>query len=200
MNQQTSNTQSRFSRAATFTGSSLTGSVLSHKRLWVGPALTAVLIIAVGWWANRSVENAVQANVAGQLQALLEADTAALEFWLEERRVDARSTARMNRVRQSVVELAEIAGQSDSENVIPALLTSNALADLRERMDPLLDSARIEGFVVIDEGGLVLARHQDIAIGDSSIAARFRPLLSPVFDGKTVVIPPFHAVFRACLR
>ena len=90
--------QSRFSRLRSVTGSALTTSLLTPKRMWIGPALTAVVIVVVGWMAHRSVEDSVKTNVAEQLQALLSADLATLEFWFEERRIDARSMARMKRV------------------------------------------------------------------------------------------------------
>ena len=82
MNQDSSLTQSRFSRFRSATGSALTTGILSRKRMWVGPALTAVVIAAVGWMTHRSVEDSVKTNVGEQLQALLSADVAALEFWL----------------------------------------------------------------------------------------------------------------------
>ena len=59
MNQDSSLTQSRFSRFRSATGSALTTGILSRKRMWVGPALTAVVIAAVGWMTHRSVEGRV---------------------------------------------------------------------------------------------------------------------------------------------
>ncbi|EMI46116.1 serine/threonine protein kinase [Rhodopirellula sp. SWK7] len=194
MSQDSSLNQSRVSRLRSATGSVLTQSLLSPKRMWIGPALTAIVIAVVGWMAHRSVEDSVKTNVAEQLQALLSADLATLEFWFEERRVDARSMARMKRVSESVAELAEIGKESTPEEVSAALLTSDAMGELRERMRPLLESGRIEGFVVIDQSGMVIGRDQNTAVGDTSLVERFQPVLAPVFAGKTVIIPPFPSV------
>jgi len=162
--------------------------------MWLGLALTAIVIAAVGWMTERSVEDAVKTNLAEQLQVLLNAKLATLEIWFEERRVDARSMARMKRVSESVVQLSVTAQQATPEEVTAALLTSDAMGELRERMRPLLESGRIEGFVVIDQSGMVIGRDQNTAVGDSSIVARFQPVLEPVFAGNTVIIPPFPSV------
>ena len=191
---QISKGESHVSRVRSAAKSLLTTGLFDRRRLWIGPVLTAVLILAVGWWANRSVETAVKTNLAGQLQALLNADVAALEFWFEERRVDARSMARMKRVSESITQLSVTAQQATPEEVTAALLTSDAMGELRERMRPLLESGRIEGFVVIDESGMVLGRDVNTAIGDAALAVRFQPVLAPVFEGTTVIIPPFPSV------
>ena len=47
---------------------------------------------------------------------------------------------------------------------------------------------------MIDQSGMVLGRDQNTAVGDSSIVARFQPVLEPVFAGNTVIIPPFPSV------
>ena len=191
MSQEISFAQSRLTRFKSLTGSALTTGLLSHKRMWIGPALMAIVIAVVGWMTHRSVEHSVKTNLGEQLQTLLEADVATLEFWFEERRIDARSMARMKRISESVELLAATAQQADPNEVTAALLTSNAMAELRERMQPLLESGRIAGFVVIDEHSMVLGREQDTGVGDGTIVARFQPILAPVFAGSTIIIPPF---------
>lgn len=191
---QISKGESHVSRVRSAAKSLLTTGLFDRKRLWIGPALTAILILVVGWWANRSVETAVKTNLAGQLQALLNADVAALEFWFEERRIDARSMARTNQVRDSVEQLMRTAAEASSETVSAALLTSNAMTTLRERLQPLLESERIQGFVVIAPDGMIIGRDVNTAIGDAELAARFAPVLAPIFTGTTAIIPPFQSV------
>ncbi|WP_442508592.1 serine/threonine protein kinase [Novipirellula sp. SH528] len=191
MSQNKSFTRSRFSRFRSMTGSTLTTGLLTRKRMWIGPALTAIVIAVVGWMTHRSVEQSVKTNLGEQLQTLLDADVATLEFWFEERRIDARSMARMKRVSESVEQLAATAQQAKPNELTAALLTSDALAELRERMEPLLESGRIAGFVVIDPNSMVLGREQDTGVGDGTIVARFQPVLAPVFAGNTIIIPPF---------
>lgn len=191
MSQNPSLNQSRFSRLRSMTGSTLTTGLLARKRMWIGPALTAIVIAVVGWMTHRSVEQSVKSNLGEQLQTLLDADVATLEFWFEERRIDARSMARMKRVSASVEQLAATAQQAKPNELTAALLTSTAMAELRERMQPLLESGRIEGFVVIDQNSMVLGRDQDTGVGDGTIVARFQPVLAPVFAGNTIIIPPF---------
>ncbi|WP_404309495.1 serine/threonine protein kinase [Neorhodopirellula lusitana] len=194
MSQDSSVNQSRISRLRSLTGAALTTNLLTPKRMWLGPALTAIVIAIVGWMAHRSVESSVKTNLAEQLQALLNADLAILEFWFEERRIDARSMARMKRVSESVAQLSLTAQQATPEEVTVALLTSSEMGELRERMRPLLESGRIEGFVVIDQSGMVIGRDQNTAIGNTTLVERFRPVLAPVFAGTTIVIPPFPSV------
>ncbi len=52
MSQDSSLNQSRVSRLRSATGSVLTQSLLSPKRMWIGPALTAIVIAVVGWMAH----------------------------------------------------------------------------------------------------------------------------------------------------
>ncbi|QDV24190.1 hypothetical protein [Aureliella helgolandensis] len=73
MSQNSSVNQSRFSRLRSATGAALTTNLLTPQRMWIGPALTAIVIVVVGWMTGRSVEDAVKTNLAEQLQVLLNA-------------------------------------------------------------------------------------------------------------------------------
>ena len=193
MSQQSSTSQSRFPRLASGNASSLTSAMFSRKRLWIGPAVTAVLIAIVGWWTHRSVENAVKTNLAGQLQTLLDADVAALELWLAGQRANAMVLASDNRVHDAVVELFEIAQHPDSESIAAELLSSKALKSLRENIGRWIATHHVQGFVLIDSEALILAGDVDMGIGDPAIAKPFMPALAPVFRGETIVLPPLKS-------
>ena len=58
---------------------------MSKRRMrpWVLPLVIALLVGAVGWWAQATVEGAVKEQLAGELSTLLDTEVAALSMWLD---------------------------------------------------------------------------------------------------------------------
>ncbi|WP_235934745.1 serine/threonine protein kinase [Candidatus Laterigemmans baculatus] len=175
------------------TVSSVTADSLSGKRLWIGPALTGLLIAVTGWWAHRLVEREMKANLAGQLQALLDTEVAALEIWLADQRADAESLGHDQTVRTTVAKLADTAEQNP-ESVAAELLTSPDRSVLREHLRPWLETHGAQGFAVVGRSGLVLAGDTDYGIGGTQLTQTFESVLEGVFDGETLVLPPFKTM------
>ncbi|MCG6158482.1 serine/threonine protein kinase [Rubinisphaera margarita] len=188
-----STSRTHVSRLKSVAGSALTASLRVRKHLWLGPALTTIVVAAVGWWTMRSVETSVKANLASQLQSLLNADVAGLELWLTDQRSETMALGEDDRVRQPAIELAAIAEQADASRRTADLLTSEALGQLREHITPWMEAHRVSGFVLINPDSLILASDLDIGIGDASIASLFEDKLVPVFAGETILIPPFKS-------
>ena len=159
----------------------------------MGPALTAVVITVVGWMTHRSVERAVKTNLAEQLSTLLNADVAALDFWLSGQRASSIALARDDRVQDPVIELLQLSRDSESDSVAADLLSSTQLRGLRKHLQPWLGTHHAQGFVIVDTNAMVIAGDVDFGIGDATIAKAFQPVLAPVFDGKTIVLPPLKS-------
>jgi len=193
MSHSASTSKTHISRLKSVAGSALTASLRVRKHLWLGPALTTVVVAAVGWWTMRSVETSVKANLASQLQSLLNADVAGLELWLTDQRSETLALGEDEEVRQPAMELASIAEQSDAAQRVADLLTSPALGQLRDHVTPWMEAHRVSGFVLIDRNSLILASDLDIGIGDASIASLFADKLAPIFEGETLLIPPFKS-------
>lgn len=174
--------------------SAVTTGLWDRKRLWIGPALTAVVIVAVGWWTQMTVEDEARRILPGQLQALLDADIAALEIWLKGQQADAETLAGDDRIRRLTADLIAIAENPGSASLTADLLTSSALRDLRLTLESWLEEHQGQGFVILDSRFTVLAGDLDSGIGDASIAQSFSSVLEPVFRGETVFIPPFKSL------
>ena len=79
----TSNFKSHASRLQLVVGQSISTILFRRSRVWIAIACAMFLVLFVGWWANRSVENAVTSNIASQLETLLNADLAALRVLIK---------------------------------------------------------------------------------------------------------------------
>ncbi|MGI9471361.1 MAG: protein kinase domain-containing protein [Rubripirellula sp.] len=170
-------------------GTVLTTGMLAGRRLWLGPALTALVVTVVGWWTYRVVERSVKSNLAIQLNTLLDADVAAMKFWLGEQEMDADRFAGDPLVRNSVEQLIDVARHPESESIAAELMISPAMKTLRARLSDWPD-----GFVIVDDQICVIARDQDTGLGAQDAVEEYRAILAPVFRGETILIPPMRSL------
>jgi hypothetical protein len=133
-----------------------------RRQLWLWPVLAALVLGAVGWWVNRSVEAAMREELAGQLTTILNADVEALRIWTKDQEAIARSLARMPALRPMVRELVALADRPDATAV--ALLQSRAQAGLRTLLEPFLQNYGYVDFVVASPAMQVVACKHDALI------------------------------------
>jgi hypothetical protein len=145
------------------------------------------VVAAVGWWANRAVEDGLRAILRGELQAILAADVAALRTWIESHRSVAEGAAEDPRVRMLVERLAAAARTAPAAE----LLASPALAELRAVLGHSVEHGGYVEFVVVEPSGRTIAALADEHVGTRSLADR--QFLQAAFDGTTLVSPPFRA-------
>ncbi len=176
----------------------MTSDLLARKRMWLGPALFAVVVAVIGWITSRSVENAVKTNLAEQLSTLVEADVAALEFWLSGQRANAIVLAADDRVHFPAIELLELSRDCEPETLAASLLASTQLNDLREHIQPWLETHRTQGFLIVSSDAMVIAGDVNFGIGDLTIAKAIQSVLAPVFAGKPMYC--HHAIVRWSCR
>lgn len=184
----------RDSRLKSLFGQSLTTLLFRRDRLWFIMVSVAAVILAVGWWANRSVEHAVKANLETQLQTLLEADVEALEIWLSSQRSVVTGLAKDERIYAPIAELTRVSENPDSNSITADLLSSEALARLRRTLTSWLDNHEGIGFLVADRNLRIIAGDVDSGIGDAEMVSSFEPVLRPVLEGDTIFIPPFKSI------
>ena len=184
----------RDSRLKSLFGNSLTTLLFRRDRLWFILLSAAAVILTVGWWANRSVESAVKANLKTHLQTLLDADVEALEIWLSSQRSAVIGLAKDERIYEPVAELTRVAQNPETKSVAADLLTSEALGRLRGRLTSWLEDHEGIGFLVTDRDLRIIAGDGDSGIGDAEMVKPFEPVLQPVFEGETVLIPPFKSI------
>ena len=162
---------------------------------WAGAVLVvSALLVALGYWTYRAVENSLRELRAVSLASMLDAQVRSLEIWIQNRKVDMRRVARDEQVRSQVEALAKIAARQASD--------SNAYCDAPTRR-PL-----VEGLAVaLEEQGAVAFNATDRT--RRIIASRFREYcglrlkeaafereLAPVFKGETRFVRPYAEAER----
>src|SRR5689334_23283537 len=80
-----------------------------RRQLWIWPLIAVVGLSALGWWTSRVVDETLRRQLASQLQALLDTDVTALQYWLEAQEDDAAETAANSQVKDLVAQLVEAA-------------------------------------------------------------------------------------------
>jgi eukaryotic-like serine/threonine-protein kinase len=147
----------------------------------------AVVVAAVGWWSNRAVEDGLKEALRGQLQAILNADVAALRSWIQSQQAVAQTAAADPRVRALVERLTAEARSLTP----PEILASPSLAELRVVLGHSVKHADYTEFLVVEPGGRTIAAVADEHVGTRSLADR--QFLQAAFAGQTLVSPPFRA-------
>lgn len=162
---------------------------VGDKRWRYALTLLALLtLIAAGVWVERGIRQSLREILRDEIQTVLNADVAALDFWLQERELDAKAWARNRDLRRHAQTLAAIARGAATPRA--ELLASPALADVREVLDPYLKEEGTGGFMIADRTGLVLAAPADADIG-RALNTEGIGALATVFSGRTKVVKPF---------
>ncbi|HVC95581.1 MAG TPA: protein kinase, partial [Pirellulales bacterium] len=159
-----------------------------RKQLWAWPLLAAVLLGGVGYGLRTSVERAVRASMEGQLQAILDADVAALRIWLEAQRSNAETAASAKLVGHLARELIDLAHQREFMPIV--LAQSPQLAELRTAIQPWMDAHGFTDFIVVDREKQIVAASQAELIGRQELT-RTAAFLDTVLAGQATVSRPF---------
>ncbi|HEV3007057.1 MAG TPA: serine/threonine protein kinase [Pirellulales bacterium] len=166
-------------------------SVFLQRQLWIWPLLAAVVLGVIGYALRARVEGTMRDMMAGQLQAILGADVAALEVWLESQRSNVRTAAGAQRVAALCREIIELAGKPDSSPL--ALAQSPRAAELNSALKPWMEAQGYVDFIVADRELQIVAAGQDDLIGKSRLAS-YVEFLAIALDGKATVSRPFPSV------
>jgi hypothetical protein len=172
-------------------------SVLARSRsflrtqYWIWPLVAAVILVFVGVFVRLKMEGAMKAEIAGNLETILNANAEALRAWAATERSRAEAITDDTRVADVVAGLVQRSKQQGVSKA--ALLAAPQLAQLRALLQPDLEHYGFTGYVVLDPEFVVLAAASEEAIGLRSppgYAERLRHCL----EGETLVTPPFPGV------
>jgi eukaryotic-like serine/threonine-protein kinase len=156
--------------------------------------LSAALLLGLGFWTYRAVEDSLHELRATTMKSLLDAQVNALRVWVREEIGDAERIAREPRVRDAIAGLAALAEGKDVTR--PALCAGPARARIEEVLRPLLRDIGDSTFNITSPAGKLLATRFPEYCGLQVTAARFLPLLAPVFRGESRFIRPFQDADR----
>ena len=168
------------------------------RRQVIRAGLAAVGILALlavlGLWTHHAVRESLNTIVSQTLQALLDADVAAIEVWVEAEKERAETWAQHPVLQQRVKKLlALIRSTSKSAD------QDQAVARARDAIDILLRgiTARADnyGFAIADPSGLIIASSTPRT--EQQLGRRISPFVyhfvADTFQGETVLCPPYPA-------
>jgi hypothetical protein len=163
----------------------------SRKYLWrVLPLLAVVLFILSGIRIHNQVEEALHQVVSENLQAILETDIAAIEFWMEQERSNVISWAEEENLRDITQALQTLAVSTSTPT--RDLPMAPEQTHLRELLEPLVDTDNYLGFAIINSTGLILATGASSArIIGHRLTAQGQIGLASIFSQQSSWIPPF---------
>ena len=148
-----------------------------------------MLLLGLGFWTYRAVENSLQELRAATMKSLLDAQVNALRVWVREEISDAERVAREPRVREAIAGLVALAARKDVTRA--ALCAGPVRAQVEEVLRPLLRDVGDSTFNVTSPAGRLLATRFPEYCGLQVTASQFLPLLAPVFRGESRFIRPF---------
>ncbi|MCR9296276.1 MAG: serine/threonine protein kinase, partial [bacterium] len=172
-----------------------TGTFL-RRELWVWPIFAVLLLAVVGVSVQQAIRSTIKQNLGSGLQTLLSIEVAMLEAWFRVQESNAESKANDKRVRELVESM--LAGDAVANSgTTPVTDIQLSLAEwnqeLQRELSPLMGSHDYEGFHVIDKSDRILGSSYPAVVGRTGVP-EYEAFLTRVFDGETVVCPPFPSV------
>jgi tRNA A-37 threonylcarbamoyl transferase component Bud32 len=163
--------------------------IAANARLNGIALVIAIVLIALGFWVHGGIEHSLRDIRAAGLQGMLEAQIKALRLWADDRKSDAVSWARDERVRRRVAELGAVAQRTGGDR--QALWSAPARSELARLLAPALQETGAEAFHVIDPAGRILATQVPDYAGRRVNPTGFMPSLADVFKGTARFIRPY---------
>lgn len=170
-----------------------TGMFLS-QHLWVWPIMAIVLLMVLGFTVRVAVESTMMASLRSQLETLRDVEAEMLSNWLDSQHSLVLTQANDPQLRQMIYQILKTR-QADSTTAAKAQ-ASISLGELRDQLKqelhPAMSAQRYTMFSVIDDEGKVLISSQPELEGVDDLVPD-RSVIRKLFDGKTVVTPPFRS-------
>lgn len=165
-----------------------TSNLFFRRQLWIWPLVAAAVLAMVALYLRRSVESALRQSLTDQLQAVLETDVTALEFWISEQKAIVSGVARDPEVVTLVGQLiTDARGVPDDEL---RLKLEKPIALVRAQMKGYVDVHGYLGFMIIDREKKILASSYDELIG-TDIAPGYLPFFEAALGGSAGITRPF---------
>ena len=149
----------------------------------------SAVLVALGYWTYRSVENSLRELRAVSLGSMLEAQVRSLEIWIENRKVDMRRVARDEQVRSQVEALARIAARQASAS--DEYCSAPARRPLVDQLAVVLEEQGAVAFNATDRARRIIASRFREYCGLRLSETAFERELAPVFKGETRFVRPY---------
>ena len=166
--------------------------LFSKGSMWIWPIAGTILLLVLAFIVRSIVDESSKQTVSNNLQAILNADVAALEIWLEREESFAQTLASESRVRALSEELTTIDQENPEDR--NSLLNSTALAELRKEFETELEHLGYTDVGLFSLSGRVLASTRDEPVGRADLPIQ-ESALEKVRQGKATVTRPFESLF-----
>ncbi|QDU36437.1 Serine/threonine-protein kinase PknB [Maioricimonas rarisocia] len=162
--------------------------IFLRRQIWIWPIIAAIVLGTIGWFLRQAIEQQLRMEMASEMETILRTDVKAMQIWLRSEEENAKSAAGNAELREVMLQLVEMAEQEETTQL--DLLTSEELADFRERMQPIVDARGYQGYAVLTRGGRVAASELNEPVGMVLPAAEAEELWAHVDEhGATVTRP-----------
>ena len=162
---------------------------LLRKNLWLWPLVAALMVAAAGFWIRLTVERAAKAELAKNLQTILDADVAALRIWMAGHQDHARSFAGDPQLRRLAGELHRL-GQTVTADDASPLAQSDLQDEIRRHLTAELSARQYVGYVLVDKDGLILSSTHRELVGTAA-PPKYIELIAKTLDAGPTVSKPF---------
>ena len=158
----------------------------AHRRFWliVDAMLAALIVVAlVGGWAYVQVRASLRDLRSAGLVSLLEAESRGLALWIEEKKRDAQRWGSTPELQREAAALALRARRGSG-------CDEGAQRALQAEIAPFAALEELSVFNLIAPDGTIIGSPHARYCG-RTVAPPFMRQLAPVFEGRTVFVPPW---------
>ena len=160
-------------------------------RFWFVPVL-ALALLAGGIFVQQRLESTVRKQMADGLEMIVNINEEALRIWLQDQSSFVQILGEAPRVRGFIEQILQEAGPGDA--TAEQLLASEALAEMRELMAPVLRERTYDGFVVTAANGINIASTWDQPLGSRELFMK-QGVVQRAMEGEVVIGPPYPSVY-----
>jgi hypothetical protein len=168
-------------------GRAFTAALGARGQVALGALVATLALAMVGWWVHAGTRSALRQMLADKMTALLDADVAAVEHWIDGELARVESWARDSELRREVAGLLSVDTLSPTAREM--LLASPHRQGIRSRLIALAGSG--VKFAIWDRSLVTVAdwspEGDGVAQGVTPTGGR---LLAQVFDERTVLRMP----------
>ncbi|MBS0263150.1 MAG: protein kinase, partial [Planctomycetes bacterium] len=173
------------SRSLTRTG------VFLKRQLWVFPIFAVVVLAVLGFFLHRSIETTMKSNLRGQMQTLLEVQSAMLDNWFKHQATICELEANSLATREHVYSLLELAAPDRQSTV--ALSDAPPQKLLQKELAPAMSAHDFAGYFVVDRNHQIISSSHSELIGRKELP-EYESFLPRAIAGETLITTPFPSV------
>jgi serine/threonine protein kinase len=152
--------------------------------------ILALALFGLCRWLSQGIQRTLRNNLAGQLQATLGSNVAAVTNWLELQQSEITKWANHPTIRENFPAIVQLSGSSES--TIESLRQTALHQEVVEVMSPLLQRDDVLNVHGTSRSGLLVLEAREGLHGRPSVSAQGAKLASSVLLGQAVLLPPLR--------